>query len=239
MVATPRPPRLIAESADEVLDVALGVGRLSRERFLERRGRRMVEISAIPFLRASPEGARFLQLRGARALARGEPAASCPAAASSPAGAPDRASAASEALGACFAQLRSRGAGPECGCRVIAADDMLFARPGEFSFAPAVSAVLLEDDRPARRLVADVVATDPSGKEVILRDASRDVATVRLEGEEAALTFIASPDAEWRGARAPFGYRRGRLAERIVFENRAGETFALLIGVERRDALPR
>lgn len=242
MLAAPAPPRVVARDPNGAAEAARIAAGVSAERLLERRGRRFLEISAIPYLRASPEGAAFLAQSNPRALVRGEPPASCPAAAASPPGAPDRASAVAAAISACFGALQRRGAAQSCGCKAIAVDDILLDRPAAFSFAPTVSAVLISNGGPAQRLVADQLAADATGEQIVLRDPRGDVALVSLAEDRASLAFLSDaggggPAIVYDGAREPFGYRRGRLTERIRLTNDAGQRLTLLIGVEARDVL--
>ncbi len=196
-------------------------------------GPRRVEVAAAPWIRASPEGAAFLAAAFPRALARGAPPASCPAAAASPP-APDAATAAEAALTACLAQLERRGAEPECGCRVVAADGALLAPLESFAFAPAVSAFLIGPEG-ARRLVAEALKPMGRAEIVSFRDLTGEKARAALVDESAEFAFLDAPEARWRGERQPFGWRRGRLAERLSLIGPAGERLTLLIGVEARD----
>lgn len=230
MGASPAPPRLIAAGRAEVEGIAAAAARLDAETVAARRGFRRVEISALPYLRSSLEGARFLGRAGPRALARGAPAAACPISGVSPPGAKDRRAAAAAALSSCLA----RAQGPECGCRLLAVDDILLAPRADFVFAPVVSAYLIGGPAGARALVAE--AAPPAGdvEEVILRDAQGAVGALILNGDAARLTL---GGVVYEGRREPFGYRRGRIAERLRLTGPGGARRTVLIGVERRDAI--
>lgn len=197
-----------------------------------------VQISAIPYLRRSPEGARFLATPAPRALARGAPEHACPAAGVG-ADPVSTASAAETALNACFAQLARREAGDECGCRLLAVDHRLTAPAESFVFAPVVSARLFAPgDRRMTLLAAETELADDGSEILLLRDARGVAGRVALAGDTATLRFTDRPDIVYAGPRRPFGYRRGRLAERLTLSAADGSALTLLIGVERRDALP-
>lgn len=235
--ATPAPPRLAAATRANIDDVARGVANLTDDTIMGRRGVRLIEVSEIPYLRASPVGALFLAGAPARALARGEPAASCPAATEA-VGAPDRPEAARRALEACFDQLEARGADAACGCRIEAVDSILLDRREAFAFAPAVSALMIGAPGAARSsslLVAEALPPLDGAERVLLRDAAGEVGRLVLDGPDAALVLTGEPDRLFTGAREPFGFRRGRIAERLRLADAGGRRLDVLIGVEERD----
>ena len=211
------------------------VKNLTTEALMSRRGLRMIELSEIPWLRASPEGAAYIAGAGPKALARGEPLAACPAAASE-IGAASPTDAARGAISACFALLEARGAAPDCGCRLSVLDNHLIDRRESFAFAPAVSARLSGAGRRQSLLVADALPPENGLERVVLRSVAGPVAYLAMEGGEASLIFLDAPDRTYAGTRTFFGYRRGRMAERLVLANEGGEQIRLLIGVEQRDA---
>lgn len=239
-VSAPNAPTIAARTEGEAADVASGavVSAVASDVYADRRGARFVETAALPYLRASPEGAAFLASAFPRALARGEPEAACPAAAASGSPAPrtSRSDAARAALDACLATLARRGAPPSCGCRLLAADDVLLAPREAFAYAPAVSALLIgPGPGDATRLVAEALRPADGVERISLRSPAGAVGQLTIEGESADLTLFAEPDARFTGRREAFGYRRGRLAERVALTDGSGREATLLIGVERRD----
>ena len=238
MASAPGAPHISLSDPSETRDAALSAERYLRTRLPTARGLRFLEISAIPYLRRSPEGAAFLSRGLPRALARGAPAERCPAAAVSAAGLPSSSGAVESALGQCLSLLNARGADTSCECRVLALDNALTAPRRDFAFAPGVSAFLIRDDSStALRLIAESELASGDTETVILRDAADAVAVLALRGDDAALRFASAPDALWLGEREMFGYRRGRLSERIIFTADDGRSIRLLIGVEDRDAV--
>ena len=232
-------PRLIAKDALSATQASSIAARVLRTSASSRQRLKSLEISAIPFLRRSPAGIEFLARSGHRALARGEPAASCPAAAASPPTVASPEMAAKGALEACLAQLNRRRAPETCGCRLLAVENRLLAPASDFSFAPSVSAFLLDSaNRKLRALVAESGDAVAGIETAFLRDPGGTVGQIRFYDTSAELTFARDPDRVWRGERQFFGYRRGRLAERLVLKDDAGAALTLLIGVERRDILP-
>jgi len=238
MASAPGAPRLTAHSQSETAAAAGFAMRYLGERLPEARGLRLLEISAIPFLRRSPEGATFLRRPLPRALARGTPPQTCPAAAASSPTAANSALAAEDALTQCLDVLALRGADASCGCRLLAVDNALVAPRRDFTFAPGVTAFLIRPGTgAAERLIAESELTSAGGEMVVLRNAAGVVAALALKGDTAEMRLAATPEVIWRGARRMFGYRRGRLSERMVLTTADAQTIRLLIGVENRDAV--
>lgn len=238
MASAPGAPRIAARSEAEIPGAAQSAVRYLSERLPGARGLRLLEISAIPYLRRSPEGAAFLKQTFPRALARGTPSQICPAAATSAPGAGSSTLAAQDALGQCLAALSARGSDASCGCRLLALDNALVAPRRDFVFAPGVTAFMIRSQTgAAERLIAESEPAGEAGESVILRNAAGVVGTLALNGEMAEMRLTAAPDVIWRGKRRLFGYRRGRLSERMVLTSDDGRTIRLLIGVENRDAV--
>ena len=236
ILATPRPPRVVATADQPANFSPRAAARLTFEALSQQRGARQVQIAAVPLLRSTTEGATFLEMAGHRALAQGEPSASCPALSHAPPNAPNPVAAATVSLSQCLDELARRGAPASCGCRLIALDDALLAPLGRFAFAPAVSALMIHEGT-ATRLIAEAEVLN--GTEIIrLRTAAGEVGTLRAlpSGDEIAGVIN---EVRYSGTRTPFGYRRGRLAERLTLQSPSGERLSLLIGVERRDATPK
>ncbi len=230
LVAPASPPAFVARTRDEIAPAAFGAMRADAARLAGQPRSRRVEVAAAPWLRASLEGAAFLATPAPRALVRGEPPEACPAAAASPPGAPDRRAAAEAALGLCLDRLAALGKAAGCGCRLMAADEALLAPLEAFVFAPGAPALLLGPDAPIG-LVAAALPPQDGVERVALRDAAGLVALLVLDGDRAALAFAAAPQDVYEGRRTPFGWRRGRLAERIVFDE-PDATLLLNVGPE-------
>lgn len=238
MASAPGAPTIISRSPGDIAAATNLAARYLGGRLPEARGLRFLEISAIPYLRRSPEGAAFLNLKSPRALARGAPAEICPAAATSSAGAETAIGAMEDALNQCLGQLSARGANTSCGCRVMAVDNALVASRRDFVFAPGVSAFMIRSGTgEAERLIAESEPAPNGGESVVLRNASGAVAVLGLKGGDAELRLRSAPTVIWRGPREFFGYRRGRLSERMVLTSDDGKIIRLLIGVENRDAV--
>jgi hypothetical protein len=159
----------------------------------------------------------------------------CPAAAASEEAAVTRRDAAASSLGSCLTQLRAQGADPACGCRLIAIDTALLAPQSDFSFAPVVSALLIDDDTRAERMVAEAIAADVNAELVLLRDTVGERGRILLTGDTAEVLLTGEPARVLNGTRERFGYRRGRIAERLRLMDSDGKRVTLLIGVEMRD----
>lgn len=249
MISAPVPPIASAREEFDFADAASTAAQAAQSRYEGRRGVRRLEISAIPYLRSSPPGAAFLSSPFPRAIARGAPASMCPATGLSTSGGggavplPVLKSVVSDALSSCVAELARRGAPPSCECRVLAVNDVLLAPQDEFIYATSVSAFLSKRGESGTRVVAEAIRPRPGDspleQKVMLRDLTGEVARLILRGDEAALLFTGEgeiADGEpLLGVRTPFGYRRGRLAERVVFDSGPEAPATLLIGVEARD----
>jgi hypothetical protein len=226
-----RAPPLIAFTDAEIRSVATVARRLTPERLATARGSRFVEVAALPWLRSSPEGIAFLKAKGPRALARGAPDSACPVAAISSPAVQTAEDAAISALSNCVAALKGV---PDCGCQLIALNEVVLALRADLSFAPSVSATLISGGGDATRLVADRRSDNAIG-EVTLRLVSGLFGVVHLANETAEMTLAERPGEVFTGVREKFGYRRGRIAERLVLTSQNGDEFTLLIGVEYRD----
>lgn len=238
MASAPGAPRITASNASEAVGAAQSAVRYLSESLAEARGLRLLEISAIPYLRRSPEGATFLKQPLPRALARGTPPLLCPAAAASLPVAGNSALAAEDALRQCLDVLSARGADATCGCRLLALNNALMAPRRDFVFAPGVTAFLIRSQTgAAERLIAESEPTGDGEESVVLRNAAGVVGTIALNDETADMRLAVAPGVIWRGERRMFGYRRGRVSERIVLTSDDGRTIRLLIGVENRDAV--
>lgn len=227
-----RPPLLAAKTPEETASASAAVRDVSSYRFNKLPGTRMISVTEIPWLLSAPEGAAFTALALPRALARGEPAPSCPAAAAATGA--DRSSAAGNALSACIQSLDKKNSANQCGCKLLAVDDVLLAPLKEFSYAPVISALLISDGQ-ALRLVADAVnAPEAQGQLVALRTLNGVVGILLLEGESARLEL--ADGSQWSGVRKSFGYRRGQIAERVRLTGADGAKASILLGVSADDA---
>ena len=153
-----RPPSLLAASKRDV-DALANVAQPKRlDSWKQERGAKVFEGPQIPFFFESELGRAYLRSGPGRALARGEPPEKCPMLGAA-LDAPTPQAAAASALKAC---LERRGrAQKTCGCRLIAAENVLFAPAETFTYARAVSARLiplnrrLKPDGPEAALIAE------------------------------------------------------------------------------------
>lgn len=197
-----------------------------------------VDAAQAPFLTRSPIGRRFLAAPAPRALAIGDPAETCPAAAvaAGPAGA-SRQAVAARALDACLANLEDAGRDPACGCRVVAVDDVLLAPPSAFVYAEGVGGRLVGDGRfGGRPLIAEEVdAPDGRSVRIAFFDAAGPVAVGDLADDGRARLVMLDDGAVFTGRREPRGWRRGRVQERLLLQGADGARLIALIGFEPAD----
>lgn len=225
LVVLPRPPSIAADAADKLPLAGRVAARVDTQALLGA-GATRVTVDALPFLTQTEIGRAFLAAPGARALARGMPAESCPALglAIEPGGEGNSA-VAQQALGICLAALGDSH--PGCGCRILALGDVLTVPRDEVGFATGVSARI---QAPAHGLNGVLVAEDLGDGRVLLRGlGGPEAILVREGGGRASLTFRRD-GAVYRGQALPVGFRRGRLAERIYATGPGGDRLSLLIG---------
>lgn len=210
LVVSPNPPQILVSAAAE-LDRAARFGETARlQKLRQRSGVKRVRADSLAWLTGSAEGRAFLGATAPRAIARGDPAASCPATGLASATDVGREGAVRQALERCLAALGDRR--ERCGCRLIAVNDILTVPQSEMAYATGIGARLIA---PGLGLDAVLVAEDEADGSTLLRDLRGPVARlVREDGERVALTLIGD-GTMIAGSRRALGYRRGRLAERV------------------------
>lgn len=222
-------PPIIAASTPEDLPVAMRVAaNADPEALSKRESARWVGIDALPFLTSTESGNQFLAAAFPRALARGVPAESCPVDAVAT-GVPGthRETVAGEALRSCLAEIIP--ARPDCGCRIVALDELVTVPRGEIAYATGTTARMR-----SASLGIDLVlvAEESAGGETLLRDLYGPVAhLVHGDNNRVKLNFI-STGREFDGYRIQVGFRRGRIAQRIYAIDADGNRLSLLIGFE-------
>lgn len=227
MILLDRPPVIAAEPGDDFSEARRVAQRSNPEVLGNRDQADKVLIDTLPYLIGSEPGRQFLQSTGSRALARGAPSLSCPATAvvASPETLP-RPDLAEQALRLCIADLPQDR--PDCGCEVIAMNNLVTVPRASLAYATGSSARL---SVPAQGVDSLLVAEeDPSGG-LLLRDLKGQIAQVIPgKGEEVTIRF--GTGATYEGRRIQVGFRRGRVAERIYATTENGERLSLLIGFE-------
>ena len=228
MVVLSHPP-IIAATRPEDLPVARRIAENADPAELSRReSARWVSVDALPFLTSTEAGKRFLSAAAPRALARGMPPESCPAAvmASGTSGTP-RAEVAGQALRRCLAKLMPER--PGCGCRIVALDDLVTVPREDTAYATGTSARMRSASLGIDLLL---VAEEESDGSTLLRDLNGPIARlVNGENDAVTLSFHAT-GRRFDGYRIPVGFRRGRIAERVYVVDADGNRLSLLIGFE-------
>ena len=214
-----RPPEVIVRTTADMQKARRSLSVMDPNELAGREGARMARANALPWLSGSTEGRAFLDEKLGRVLVRGTPAAFCPVALTE-SGPKPVAELATDALNTCL-----EIAGPDCGCRVIAAGSVLLVPRDQVAYATGVSARIK-----ARALGLDglLVAEDAPNGGVLLRDVNTVVGKLERSGDDAVtLTF---GESIYRGTARKVGFRRGRLAERIYAKDPNGNRLSLLIG---------
>lgn len=203
------------------------------------RASRRIEPQAAAVLYNTDWGRAFLGAQAGRAIARGEPAERCPGL-GVVAGTPETPTGAIVEIATtqCLRSLAAAGV-TDCGCRVIAVNDTLLAPLTEFVHAPGIGARLigLGSVSTAGPLVAREqrdLAADGS-RRLLLGNASGPVATAALFPDGAAVLELEEGGIRLEGRRDLVGWRRGRLAERLLLRTPDGRRVIALIGFEPED----
>lgn len=219
LVVASRPRGLTARTAEEAATARAVAERNPAAELSRADSARRVSAEGLAFLVGTPAGRRFLALPFPRALARGDPAAQCPA--TGVAGGPR---AVETALGACLAALADR---PDCGCEILAYDDVVAVDRGELAYATGTSARLRV---PALGIDGLYVAeAEPDGT-LLLRGLGGPFG--RVERRPDGVAVILADGRRFDGTAEAVGFRRGRLAERIRAQDAQGRRLVLLTGFD-------
>lgn len=229
MLLPQRPPVIVAQVPEDLVVAKLIAERIDKSQLDRGELSHWVGVDALPFLTSSATGRRFLAATAPRALARGDPPEVCPAVAMASgadgAGPRTRADVVVEALDACLGQFAPKSA--ECGCRVVALDDMVTVPREEIAYATGTSARLRIA---ALGLDLLLVAEEGDNGEILLRDLTGPVARITRGSDSSVVLRLIDGGGTFRGYSIPVGFRRGRLAERIYAEDSGGMRLSLLIG---------
>jgi hypothetical protein len=220
MRAPDAPVEAVATSRDESADAA----RISlREVETATRSR---EPSAYPFLHLSPLGRRFLAMAPPRALALGHPAETCPVGV---VGATPRGT-----VEDCLAAAAARA---DCGCRIVAVDDVVLIPSAEMAYAPGVGGRLFGHDPALGPLVVEERAATDASSLVAFRSAAGLVAVGELFDDGDATLVLAADGETFGGRREMRGWTRGRIKERLLLTGAGGRRLVALIGFEPEEVV--
>lgn len=246
LVQPPSPPELVADSPRAIPALAASATPDRLALLAERRRAERIYGADLPFFFESEIGRAYLAAGAGRAIARGEPAESCPAFGSAlQEASPD--AAAAKALERCLAS-RAPGTETRCGCRLMAAGQILFAERAEFAHARAVNARLISLEGAFDvTLIAEPKLEERSidllesgaDETVWLLAPDGPAAAVNLQPDGAAsLVILDGPNDQLRAVRTyqgrwdAEGYRRGRRAAQVALEDTEGHQAVLLMGYE-------
>ncbi|MGF1445537.1 MAG: hypothetical protein ACFBRM_04980 [Pikeienuella sp.] len=191
---------------------------------------RRVQADSLPWLTGTAPGLAFLAAPAPRAIARGAPAARCPAtglaSAATDAGA-SRTEITRRAAQRCLAALPQRSDTEECGCEILAIDNVVTASLDRFAYATGVTARI---KAPGLGIDAIWVAEEDPGGAVLLRDLQGPVGRLTAPAAGRGRLILERSGITLEGRREPVGFRRGRLAERLYLADADGRRAVLLIG---------
>lgn len=247
MLSPASPPDIQVAEQGDLAEARRRAGLASFERLSEQSRSRTVEAARLPFLYESPAATAYLNQTGARALARGEPPATCPALGiADSTDAKVNEEAAVVALSRCLGDLDTGREG--CNCKLLALGDVLTAPVEDFVYARGVSATLIGLPGGDIRLVAEERALpgDDGATRLwfLAPNGTRAIAELSAEGD-ALFALVREnngsleTEREFRGRRETDGYRRGRLAERLYLNDASGARLVVLIGFEPAELAER
>lgn len=230
LLRSPAPPKVVAQSRSDISEAAAAAADAQRNfRANPRRGARWIDSARVGLLQGAPEGATFLAAPRARALARGEPAESCPAVSVATGGSPDQTVRA--ALNRCFDALDGRA---DCGCRLMAQGSQLLARERDFAYATGVNATLYGRDYNGAPLIAEerALVETPGARRVWLLSPIGLTAMGLLAPDGRAALLFATNGERYDGVHRAEGLRRGRIARKLFLRGADGDRLTALIGFE-------
>lgn len=228
MLVLPDPPVIAAREPADLAVAAGAAGRIDIVKLSRRNLARWVGVDALPFLTATAEGRRFLTAAAPRALARGAPPEYCPAIAVTTSEADPsqtREQTVRRALQNCLAVLGP--ARQDCGCRIVALDDLIAVPRRDTAYATGTSARMR-----AATLGIDLllVAEETPLGGMLLRDLRGPVAYLTRGADGAVVLYFSADGRRFDGRSIAVGFRRGRIAERIYAQDADGNRLSLLIG---------
>ncbi|MEM9781918.1 MAG: hypothetical protein AAF899_05535 [Pseudomonadota bacterium] len=214
----------------EVTNIARRASALDANTLLRRPGWRREQLAAVPFLTQTREGRRFLTAARPRALARGVPADFCPVMTVSTTGERETVSeAVRTALSGCLNAAATLPDGEECGCEIVALNDILTIPSDEAGYASSVELRLRADFVGLDTLL---VASDAPDGSLLIRSVDGVIGRIAQDADgRAVLALTASQGLiALPGIAVPVGFRRGRIATRYYFEDSAGNRAVALVG---------
>ncbi len=239
MVVLPSAPQIVVSEDEPFLRAERFARTFDPRELLRRAGARTVQADSLAWMIGSAQGRAFLKAPEPRAIARGEPAARCPATGLAHAGEPGaeggHAETVRRALDRCLAALPDRPETEGCGCKLLALDSVLTVPQSEMAYATGVTARVKAPDL---GIDAILIAEDDPEEGTLLRDLRGPVARLLRDGDRATLTLL-DGGARLEGRREAVGFRRGRLAERLYLEDAQGRRAVLLIGFSPKELAER
>ncbi|MEO1775732.1 MAG: hypothetical protein AAFS07_12350 [Pseudomonadota bacterium] len=232
LMITPSGITFSVKDEREVTGAARGAARLSSSNVASRPGSARVSVVEIPFLSLSQPGKEFLARPGPRALAIGDPAASCPVTGLSSPTARDTEQASSQALEGCLAAAEALADDQPCGCKLAALNDIVMLPRAETAYATAVTARLYA---PEFNINGIFVAEEVKPSLLILRDLNGIIGQITLSTTGGARLILVEAEnstskSTLTGKSIPVGYRRGQIARRLYLSDSIGRRASLLIG---------
>lgn len=133
------------------------------------------------------------------------------------------------ALDGCLELLATLPEGEDCGCEIIAVNDILTIPSDEAGYAASIALRLRADFLGLDDLL---VATDAPDGTILIRSVDGVIGRIAKDARGRAFLALSANREEivLPGIAVPVGYRRGRLATRFYFEDAAGRRAVALLG---------
>lgn len=231
ILAPPRTP-FITRDTSEIDTIARRATRDDDVKLMRQPRADRVSIRQVPFFLHSGDGQSYAIAQGPKALVQGAPARQCPVRTQIQVTGPGGTSqdAVRVALERCHAELELADLSDDCGCAVIAHDNILHAPLDVLEFARALPVRVFEDGvlRSTRYFASETAMSNDVREIEVLGPAGRLLTTSGpTNGEVQGTLFDGTPVA---GEFEVTGFWQGRYAGVMTLETAESRSFRLLLG---------
>ncbi|SOH92342.1 hypothetical protein SAMN06273572_101185 [Monaibacterium marinum] len=228
---TPNQQPLVSDSIDDITEIAQRATRNTPDEIAERTRTEEIRLDQLAYFFRSQQGQSYLLGEGPKAMVRGYPAAQCPVQTVVLAGGTTQ-DAISQALSTCHAELAQLDRTDDCGCSLLAYENVLHASPAEFEYAIDLPVRLFRNGQLDPTTYFSRSGTDGNGDEAI----TIEVAQQRLmvisftdgTSDEAIVSFADGTQAA--AERVLVGYDRGRIRQSFTLTEADGRRLRIIVG---------